>query len=46
MVCTLHGVVAGIDGCMDGGVDVVDTAVARNVRAVMAWGVGLLAVDE
>ena len=46
MVCTLHGVVAGVDGCMDGGVDVMDTAVARDVRAVLARSVGPLAVNE
>ena len=46
MVCTLHGVVAGIDGCMDGIVDVMDTAVDRDVLAFMGQSVDPLAVDE
>lgn len=46
MVHVLRVVLAGIDGCMDGSVDVMDPAVARDVRAVMARSMVTLAVDE
>ncbi len=46
VVHTLRGVVAGIVGCVDDGDDVVDPAMARNVRAIMVWDVGPSVVDE